>query len=87
MATYDITCATKAHPHRHILTVGDSGGSVGVMQARQMIANGDIFNAVSPTTGKRSRIYPWDCSCGVKSLRSASDGVWDNNLDNLPACS
>jgi len=84
---YQITCATKAETHRHILNIGGPSGSWTVTQARNLIATGSVFETVSPSTGRRARVMPYDCHCGVKSLRSHSDAVADNNLDNLRNCS
>lgn len=86
MSTYQITCATKIHPHRHITQIGGVGARWTVDQARAAIARGDVFYTVSRLTGKQARVLAFDCSCGVKSLRSNADAVTDNNLDNLPNC-
>jgi hypothetical protein len=81
-----ITCATKVHAHRHITEIGGPNGSWTVAEVRALIARGVQFETVSPSTGRRARVLPFDCQCGVKSLRSAADAVKDNNLDNLPNC-
>jgi hypothetical protein len=89
MASYQITCATKVHAHRHITTVGGPVlGSAGVEQARALIASGDTLYTVSPSTGQRATVERFDCpSDGVHSLRSSADATGDNNLDDLPSCS
>jgi len=83
---YQITCATKVHPHRHITKVGGPSGSWTVAQARAAIAAGTVFFTLSPTTGRRATVERYNCSCGCATLRTTADAVTDNNLDNLPNC-
>jgi hypothetical protein len=95
MATHLITCVTTEAPHRHILRVGigDNKGnslrSLGVDAVRRQIDEGEIFETLSPSTGKRARVKKDTCKidgCTVNTIRSHSDAERDNNLDNLPAC-
>ncbi|MGZ4688182.1 MAG: DUF3892 domain-containing protein [Acidimicrobiia bacterium] len=86
LASHQITCATKVHPHRHIVRVGGPSGSWSVEQARAAIARGEVFFTVSPSTRKQARVERYTCSCGVLTLRSSPDAVTDNNLDNLRNC-
>lgn len=96
MATYRIVCVETEHPHRHIthVGVGDDPASASerltVTDVRRAIANGHRFITISPSTGKTADVRADDChmpSCTVKTIRSTSDAVSDNNLDNLRACS
>jgi hypothetical protein len=76
------------HAHRHIVKVGNEGGSFTVEQARAAIAAGDRLFTVSPSTGRQANVERYTCPspCGYQTLRSAPDAVKDNNLDNLPNC-
>ncbi len=95
MATYRIVCVRTTHPHRHIDSVG-VGTSPGVptrtmitATVRSMIDSGDSFYTESPSTGKRASVLKDTCKepgCTVQTIRSHSDAVKDNNLDNLSVC-
>jgi len=54
LASHQITCATKIHPHRHITTVGNAQYRWTVTQARAAITAGDALYTVSPSTGARA---------------------------------
>ena len=93
-----ITCTSKSS-HRSptgdtyglLLDVG-TGSDAGwthrytVNQVRAMLAQGWIFYTVSPSTQRVALVEAYMC-CGIATLRSLSDAVVDNNLDNLPTCS
>jgi hypothetical protein len=57
-----------------------------VAAVRTSIGQGNRFYTVSPSTGKQADVRPFDCTCGVKTIRSHEDAMKDNNLDNLVAC-
>lgn len=91
-----IVCTEQSNPsavgHGHITAVGvgtDPGQASlreTVTQVRTNLSNGVVYYTVSPSTGKIALVYSYDCACGVKTIRSAADAVWDNNLDNLRLC-
>jgi hypothetical protein len=90
-----IVCVTTEHPHRHILSVGVGGWSsaptvrLTVGQVRAALSAGEVFYTYSPSTQKTALVDPDTCKatgCTVKTIRSAPDAVWDNNLDNLAVC-
>jgi hypothetical protein len=92
--TYRIVCVDLAKPsrHEHILTVGmgadpdRADAKWAVEQVRAAIRNGDHFYTESLSTGDEAEVEPYDCGCGVKTIRSTADAVTDNNLDNLRPC-
>jgi hypothetical protein len=95
MASYRIVCVNKAHEHSHILSVGTGttpdhwSRMWTVEEIIAAIRSGDRFYTVSPSTGKAADVRPMTChvaGCLVVTLRSASDAVTDNNLDNMPSC-
>jgi Protein of unknown function (DUF3892) len=96
MATHRIVCTEQSSPgsygHGHILAVGTGSDPAGaderwtVQQVRAAIADGTRFYTVSPSTGKVADVTRYDCWCGIKTIRSTPDAVYDNNLDNLRLC-
>ena len=94
MADYRIVCVNTEHPHRHLTNAGTGDPARAsqvwtVAQVRSMLAAGDTFHTISPSTGKRAEVRADDCKepgCTVKTIRSVGDTVTDNNLDNLRAC-
>ena len=95
MATHLITCVNLEYPHRHILRVGigDNQGNtksyLSVTDVRKRIDAGDVFETLSPSSGKRAIVKKDTCKmdgCIVDTIRSHSDAEKDNNLDNLKAC-
>lgn len=95
MGTHLITCVKTEFPHRHILSVGigDNGGNsqrfLSVDAVRSQIDDGETFETLSPSTGKRAGVKKDTCKidgCAVNTIRSHADAVKDNNLDNLPTC-
>jgi hypothetical protein len=87
LAEYKITCATKVHPHRHIIEIGGPDGRWTVEEARRLITAGVEFYTVSPTTRQRALVDRWSCRlCGYLTVRTIADSTADNNLDNLPNC-
>ena len=90
MSEYLITCTTKSAAagtgHGHIVSVGIGAQKVSVADIYRLIDQGHTFRTASPSSGKEAQVAKFRCSCGVNTLRSHSDGYWDNNLDNLPRC-
>jgi hypothetical protein len=91
-----IVCVTTVHPHRHIVSVGIGGEPVApfttlvVAEVRAALAAGTAFYTLSPSTGKEAQVRADTCAvegCPAATIRSVSDAVADNNLDNLPTCS
>lgn len=91
MSEYLITCVTKTARtttgHQHIASVGIGGTGFTVAQIYHLMDQGHTFRTASVSTGREAAVakYHSDC-CDLDTLRSYSDGIWDNNLDNLPAC-
>jgi Protein of unknown function (DUF3892) len=97
MANYQITCVIKCNnrnssapdfSHAHITDVGVVGlGRLTVKDAYRYIDAGNTFYTVGHPSGKMAIVAKCDCTqCYVSTLRSHSDGRWDNNLDNLGTC-
>jgi hypothetical protein len=95
LATYRIVCVKTEYPHRHIVSVGVGGTAaspdqtVSVASVRSRIDSGDMFETCSPSTGKTAEVHKDTCKeadCSIQTIRSASDAVADNNLDNLSVC-
>jgi uncharacterized protein DUF3892 len=93
MATYQIVCTNKSDSgHGHITHAG-TGDFTGysqrwtVAEVRAAIRAGSVFYTVSPSRPTEvALVEPYDCSCGVKTIRTDPDEVTDNNLDNLQDC-
>lgn len=89
-----IVCVDKSNSDhtRHIVSVGigtdpeHANSKEDVPTVRRNIQNGVRYFTKSESTGKVADVEPFDCSCGVKTIRSKADAVRDNNLDNLRAC-
>ena len=95
--TVRVDCVNKAEEHSHILSVGtkfkDGSGvkitTYTVAEVYAAIENGGVFYTVSPSTNAVALVHPFTCKekdCTAKTLRSASDAVIDNNLDNISSC-
>lgn len=96
MSTKRIVCTEQSNPsavgHGHIIAVGvgtdpskaDSRETVEAVRGN--LGAGDIYYTFSESTSKVALVHRYDCSCGVKTIRSAPDAVYDNNLDNLRLC-
>ena len=96
---YRVVCTEQSDPpaygHGHILAVGvttdlsktlaDVRKDVATVR-REIAYNQASYHTYSPSTGKWARVLPFDCSCGIKTIRSSADAVTDNNLDNLRLC-
>ena len=79
--------------HAHIVEVGtgttpqhyDRLWSVAEVIAAN--GRGDVFYALSASTGEAARVIVVRCSvCGQQIVRSSADAITDNNLDSLPDC-
>ena len=95
MTTQKIVCVKTEHPHKHIISVGVGGTSsaptetMTVKAVRDKIDAGDTFETHSASTGKDAKVLKDTCkepNCTVETIRSHSDAIADNNLDNLPTC-
>jgi len=94
MTEHRIVCTDRdtTTAHKHIIAVGTGTDPAKatkrwtVTEARAAIAGRDRFYTVSPTSGAQADVEPFDCACGVKTLRSNPDDKTDNNLDNLRIC-
>jgi hypothetical protein len=99
MGDYLITCVIKSSSrkstspdprHEHITDVGvngvNNGMPVSVKQIYADMERGNTFYTFSPSTRTRAAVRPYNCTCRFPTLRSYSDGVPDNNLDNLRSC-
>jgi hypothetical protein len=86
MGNYQIT-----HVRRSSLMAGGHQHIVGVeiicavQQVHAWMRGGGPFCTYSPSTGRWAIAEPWQC-CGLDTLRSPADAVYDNNLENLPPC-
>jgi|SRR4051812_5334931 len=97
MTAKRIVCTDQSNPpapgHGHIVSVGigtDPGKATereDVTTVRANILRGDTYFTKGTSSGKIALVERYDCSCGVKTIRSAPDKVTDNNLDNLRLCS
>ncbi len=89
MSSYQITCDTKSPRtsagHQHIVGVGIAGSGYTVPAIYQHMDAGHRFYTESPSTG-RLALVDKDYCCGIHTLRSRADAIWDNNLDNLSPC-
>ena len=97
-----IVCITREHAHRHvanahrhIVSVGISGTAdapretLTVKQIRDAIAAGESFYTYSPSQQKVTFVHSVTCEvpgCRFETIRSDTDAVADNNLDNLDIC-
>ena len=80
----ELSTVEKPWRHGHITKVHVGEYAWGVSAVRKWIVEeGDRFYTVSPSTGKQADVEPYDCACGVKTIRSDPDHVTDNNLDNM----
>jgi hypothetical protein len=95
MAEYRISCVNSAvttASHPHVVSVGVDGfhgdPGVRVLTVADVVASidaGDTF--YTRVGGTRSPVSRYTCrDCSVKTLRSHSDGRWNNNLDNISPC-
>jgi hypothetical protein len=82
--TYRIVCVEKGRGGIHHVGTGSAPSKAekrwSVAEVRAAIKAGDRFYTESPSTGKKADVEPFD------TIRSTSDHVTDNNLDNLRAC-
>ncbi len=103
MTQYRIVCTDQSDPpaygHGHILGVGLTDAKAGpasdkatmketVKEVRENILyHRNEYYTYSASTGKWATVATFDCSCGVRTIRSGPDAVMDNNLDRLRLCS
>jgi hypothetical protein len=96
MADYWIECvdrpASAAEHRRHLTGLGtiDEDGTTrhwyDISVVRDAMLNGDRFYTKSHTSEKAASVEPYECSCGVETIRSNPDHPADNNLDNMLSC-
>lgn len=98
MTTYRIVCteqqpASKPPQHAHIVAVGagddpdKATAKFTLREVIQMIEAGDKFYTKGTQSGKLANVEKYWCgSCQQYHIRSTSDSVRDNNLDNLRYC-
>ena len=90
LSEYLITCVRKsartAAGHQHIASVGIGTGRYSVAQIYEFMDAGHTFRTASASIGVEAPVAKFHC-CGVNTLRSHADRVWDDNLDKLPQCS
>jgi Protein of unknown function (DUF3892) len=95
MAAYQITCVVRCtsprssapdYSHSHITDVGFGDISSGtVADIYKFMSEGDAFYTFSRRTGQTANVQRYRCDrCDTPTLRSRADGVWNNDLDNLP---
>jgi hypothetical protein len=90
MSAYRVVCVETKEPHEGIVAVGTSndGGEVAdhrwtVTEVRRSIKLGHRFYTVSKSTGKEADVELY----GTDGITTSPDGIYDNNLDYLRACS
>ena len=93
MSEYRIVCVNRLHTsaeHCHVTDIGTTTvqGSRrwSAVEVRAAINTGDRFYTVSPTTGETATVEAYDCVCSLKTIRSGSDAIADNNLAVMPDC-
>lgn len=96
MADYRIICTCQEPisaptTHAHIVSVGTGTSTAHydsmwtVTDVYLAIDRGSRFFTYGESSGKWALVEKFSC-CGRRTLRSAPDAVWDNNLDALPRC-
>lgn len=83
----------KPHDAAHIVSVGIGNDpkkaeqKLSLEDVLKAIDRGNSFYTKSPSTGKEAEVKKHDCgTCKTTTIRSTSDSVIDNNLDNLRRC-
>lgn len=93
VANYTITCVIKSDNRKssapdsrgcHITDVGFRNGvTMTVKDVYASMDSGNTFQTMNPTAEVRKYVCT---KCMVQTLKSHTDGVPDNNLDNLSSC-
>lgn len=93
---YRVVCTAQSEwgrpGHGHIEAVGTGVQSASwafqwsVNDVLQAMAAGHRFYTISQSSDGLAWIHPFDCSCGLQTIRSGPDAAPDNNLDALPQC-
>jgi len=94
MSDYRIVCVSRldtSPEHRHVTDVGTENARSemrrwSAVEVRHAMRHGDLFYTISPTTNEMANVEAFDCSCGLKTIRSHTDAIADNNLAAMPAC-
>lgn len=95
MATHRIVCTEQSDPgavgHGHIVAVGvgdnpsKATSRVTVLEVRRQLSDREIYYT-SDANHNVALVEPFDCSCGINTIRSTSDATTANNLDRLRIC-
>jgi Protein of unknown function (DUF3892) len=87
---YRVVCVETKEPHEGIIAVGtsDTGSTKAnkrwsVKEVREELKRGVRFYTRSVSTGREAEVELY----GTDSITTDADGIGDNNLDNLRACS
>jgi hypothetical protein len=90
VADYRIVCITKdgIYPHDHVVSVGVGTSSFqwSVAQVRESLSKGHQFHTLGPLSGRAAHVRPFDCECGVQTIRSNYEAEPDNDLEQLNRC-
>jgi hypothetical protein len=90
--SHRIVCVVKegVRPHRHVVTVGLETASHRwtAAQIRDELSKGVRVVMPSSTVGKDVDVKPFDCSCGVATVRSyiASSDPDVDELEDFDSC-
>ncbi len=98
MAEHRIICTRQEsfdspHAHDHVIIVGTEQSAEGysklwtVTQVYNAMDQGHSFYTRGDKSGKNAAVQKYTCPhCEQNTLRSASDAVTDNKLENLTKC-
>ena len=92
MNEFRVTCVIRSPAdspnHRHITHIGGAGGwtlSKNVVVSR-IDAGSEAYFTVDKATGKKAYIKVVRESGQEPYIRTIADGLWSNNLVELPSC-
>jgi hypothetical protein len=84
-----IVCVTTRGraPHRHVASVGvETASHWTASQIRAAMADGRRFVVHSQVRGIDTEVRPFDCGCGVATLRSFVGSTADAELEDFATC-
>lgn len=95
IAAYRIVCVERQpvgqpESHVHIVKIGTEDGDVctrqwSLYQVLDAMEEGDVFYTQDKTSGKIASVVTCHCAqCNRTYIRSDTNAVTGNNLDNLP---
>lgn len=87
MTTIQVVCTeqTECSQRGHIVAVGTEYRTTWTVdQVWSAIDRGEFFYTYGG--GKVAAVHKYVCGCGLRTLRSAPDATYENNLDYLPLC-